>query len=374
MGGLTAECDAARYRIWCCREGVVAVPAHLNVEVDQTVGRRVADNSEFILLPRCRTEDELLPQPPLAVTVTRQDLDYMLMSEDHNVNAVAATCFGPKQDKIHNEDFALAAILPGANGPVAFAAIADGVSLKTFWPERSARLACFVAYKVARTMITKSEYWEHPSLLPKIFQSTLLDELKKSLTQDHRILSETAAVPLDWHPGLFKKYETDLTLWYNTTLLVAMVDSRRCLTSSAGDGGIVLQHWRSLDNLGKVDVLLASTDAMEIDEWVALTRDTKFNIRLLELAESRQDVTTVYLATDGVDRSLARQQPPRGLANLILASGPQAVSELREIWENQEADRDNYSAARLTSVPPICFSEIETDRVASGAKEVGPTR
>lgn len=339
--------EVDQYRIYCCREGAVAVPAHITLETKSDQSFSICDSDETVLLPRCRVEDELLPQPPLALTLSGSDIKYLKAVDGHPA-ATAATCFGPKQDKSQNEDFALAALFPGTTSSVAFAAVADGVTEKTFWPERAARLACFVAYQTVRDLISK---WEDSSeSISQALQTSLAERLRESFICDHRLLISSATRPLDWKPNLFDKYKDVLDFWYNSTLLVGIINSEKVLTCAAGDGGIMLEHKENHSSPLTKTILLESTDNLKVDEWVSLTRNTRFDIHRIELETATPNAMTLHLVTDGVDRSLQRQRPLGGLASLKLENGSKGVAELKEIWEQEGADRDNYSGARLSSV------------------------
>jgi len=106
-------------------------------------GTLLGPNVDVVLLSSS-TDDYIVDTVPLAITLREEEVADLRQTTD---TIAAATAFGPDgQEKASNEDFALASCGKDAAGrDVAIGIVADGVSTKTFWPARSARIATLVA-------------------------------------------------------------------------------------------------------------------------------------------------------------------------------------------------------------------------------------
>jgi hypothetical protein len=357
-----------RFRLFCCREGLAAVPLEhaLGIQERALAGTHplvVDGQDDVILLPRCRTRDELLREPALIVDLSEDDIAYMTASTVDGFDyPIAATCFGPdEQDKLKNEDFALAAVIKTHSGLHAFAAVADGVSTKTFWAERAARLACIAAYETVRDYIP---HWESSGIdaLAAEFRDALARRILKAFERDRDLLLSYPKIrPLGWAPTLHDQYIEDRSYWYNSTLLVAYLGLQKGLVCFAGDGGVKI-----IKSLGdgapqsqKDEIVpLKSTEEMEINSYVSLAGIKDLRVGIVTYLPNLNANIKIYLASDGPDRSLQRGNIEGGLSVLAADSSPHAAAHLEKLWNEEFAEHDNYSFAQLEWPMPIFVSNL----------------
>lgn len=279
-------------------EGFSCIPAREGLAVSM-------GSERYYLLPDPNAEDLVLDQPELSVRLTREHLEELL----HPQRAVALTCFGPEggvQEKASNQDFALSARIEDSKGRIwDFAAVADGVSTLTFWPERASRIACLVAYQVLRRKILEESFdWER---FREFLRSDLAEELRRQLTSDRELLlRRPEVVPSTFSATSYRKNYDNPNLWYNTTLLVSIFGPYGGLLIWAGDGGIWVRKMKSNSQVPEDKEHLRSGDDVELNDFVSLAvsrRDFKGGV--IDFRDL--DSVSLFLASDGFDRTLSLQ-------------------------------------------------------------------
>lgn len=114
------------------------------------------------------------------------------VDEIFDPRGVAATYFGPPQEKASNEDFALSAIIRATDGTFySFAAVADGVSTRTFWAARAARLSCLTAYWSLSCLLTGDLDLGDPKAAEQLMDR-FTDDLRETLDADRQGLIKLA--------------------------------------------------------------------------------------------------------------------------------------------------------------------------------------
>src|SRR5262245_37164659 len=149
--------------VFVCRQGAFLFDPRAycpvdpeEAQVEYSSGVRADPARGHVVLPARRDKDELLrDQPPLGLRLSQAEAENLVADTTGAAGVFAATDIGPALDKASNQDFALAATIRirqarGAEAVYQFAAVADGVTSRTLWPERSARLAAFAAWRAAR--------------------------------------------------------------------------------------------------------------------------------------------------------------------------------------------------------------------------------
>lgn len=302
------------------------------------------------------SEDFLLNEPPFVFTLNDEEILELCAERDQAslILAVAATSYGPPppaQEKKSNEDYALSAIIKKADGEEwAFAAVADGVSTRTFWAARASRIACLVAFKVFRQFI---------ALDRNIFEDSVLEDLQESLVRDLRselnrdklnLLDYKNVVPANWSVEMYETYKERNELWYNSTLLVTCLGPQAGLIIYAGDGGIELVKVKkgSKGKSGGVDIkeVLRSTEDLTIGSFVSLAVSSK-DFRAARISYD-DDITgvEVILSSDGVDRTLQMNPGTVTYQDLKLDSSATAINQLQELLTLPQCEPDNFSVAR----------------------------
>lgn len=309
--------------------------------------------------------DFAIDQPPLEFLLRDEDIRAFLDAE--NGGAAAATNFGPSgQDKSRNEDAALAACFRVRNQMYAFVSVADGVSTKTFWPERASRLACLTAYRLCRDWASDAGEFSQQWIAQ--FRSALADQLTASFQNDRAEIMDVATPP-DWSPQMFERYKKVDRYWYNTTLIMALIGPAAGVVLWSGDGGVLMQ--KCYPNRAPVrKSALESGDEVTVINAPSLEGPITLNSARIDLSDG-VDEFRLFLCTDGVDRSLARLGnrwlwfdgdqafPPRAQNLSSLLSG---------LVGNASCERDNLSVATFAWPPP--GQRPAAKRPASQAVEV----
>jgi hypothetical protein len=302
-------------------------------------GGHFAGIHDGLLLPRARVLDIVLRQPPLALSLDQDHVAALLGAERQG--SFAATIFGPPQDKQHNEDFALAAALIDRKGQDhAFVAVADGVSLKTFWPERASRISCFVALQVMNDYVSLEPSYSLEDI--EMLRRVLSTRLKQALQSDHERLVIEGAVPIDWDRDSFEKHRGSELYWYNSTLLLALVGPNTAILLWSGDGSIHLakQYFGAkTENTWP----LRSTDDMSVSNVVSLAGPILFSGGRIEATKDMKSLT-ITLYSDGPDRTLQRNGDPFDLFANVTSSDRMA-KVLKQLTTFKGREVDNYSAA-----------------------------
>ena len=326
-----------------------------------------------------RADDEVLKQPDLTFELSRDDVQAI----GHPDRPFAMTWFGPPdKDKASNQDFAVSAIVrDDRHQPWAVAAVADGVSTKTFWPERAARIACLVAFEVLRRWIGRGDLKgvgqvrkEELKFLKKV-AADLTRTLHKAFDLDRRELCRRDAhglVPPHFAPDLYEEHRHEDRWWYNTTLQVAALGPDGGVLLHVGDGGICMHRPpNSVNNLVK------SGGETSLQRYAGFgVREEDFEIFRIGPGRLR-----LLMATDGLDRTLQLQQRTYGD---LLAEGswesdprPSGLTRATEAMfsSSKSKDRDNVSLACL-DWPPVekIYPQMEAVRVRLPASFEPPSQ
>jgi hypothetical protein len=315
------------------------------------------DKSEpprFWLLPevvRRNVDREFSDEPPLPVELLPDEIREL---QDERV--VVATHFGPKaqeKEKASNEDFALGGVLRlGRQGETAFVAIADGVSTRTFWAARTARIACLTTYKTARRLLENGLDLGRPDSVAEIAEA-LAPAIEDSLKADAQRLESAGTVPAGWNPVTYQKYKSDRSLWYRSTLLFGLAGQRGSVIGYVGDGGIrtlIVPERRGEQPVEKC--ILQAEDDGQLSNYVSIGF-TAAEIRRGHFVHEGRAATHVLFASDGLDKTLRSFQRPGAEAwsryrDVPLATRAEGFGFLGEISAREGADMDNFSIARLS--------------------------
>ncbi len=296
--------------------------------------------------------DTALKQPPFPMRLRDTDIDAFQNADTAGASAV--THFGPaKQDKTSNEDFALAATFVAGGRRYAFASVADGVSTKTFWPDRSSRLACLAAYRAFRRRAADADVLS-PEWIDSIRHE--LGPRLQSAFQADRACVDGVVSPPGWSEGLYQRNRDVERYWYNTTLLAALVNETAGMILWSGDGGILVEKTYPGGRVVRTSLLEAGDD-MAVFNTPSMDGDIVINGVRIDLADGATAMR-LMMFSDGVDRTLAR-------------SGD------RWAWmagSKEAKPRDRDLLARLTSLAASPTSEADNMSVASLSWPLAPVR
>jgi hypothetical protein len=288
--------------------------------------------------------DTPLNQPPLPVRL--RDTDIRAFRNAEAAGALAATHFGPpKQDKTSNEDAALSASFMTAGRQYAFACVADGVSTKTFWPDRSSRLACLAAYRVFRRRTEDSDVLS-PGWIDGV-RHEIGPRLQAAFLADRARL-EGVVSPPGWSESLYQRNREIDRYWYNTTLIAALVGETAGMVLWSGDGGILVEKTYADGRVTRTS-LLESGDEMTVFNTPSLTGEVAFNGVRIDLADGVVQMR-LMLFTDGVDRTLAREGDRWAWmgARKASAHGRDFHALLSGLAVSPDAEFDNMSVASMS--------------------------
>src|SRR5579862_4717718 len=320
---------------WNCvpaREGLMVSPS---------------DRGAAFFLPAAETDDAPLRQPWLSLSLTGEEVDELRAAV--HLGPIVATCYGPpepEQEKESNQDFALAAVVDArGDDKWRFAAVADGVSTRTFWPERSARLACLSAYKTIRTLI-KNGALEDQEFLGKL-RALLCADLRTALAADREILGTLDITPFGWDPTVYRDHRKADEYWYNTTLLIGALGPAWGFLLWTGDGAI---HIVKVDGTCEEErTVLETSESLTIEQFVSLgVTANQFRAARISYPNDAAGVVEVYLSTDGVDRSLKMNDSRWTYRTLDLSTAAAARKQLATIYGSPKHEKDNYSVAKLS--------------------------
>jgi hypothetical protein len=292
-------------------------------------------------------EDRVLPgELPLSLRLTNAEYG-LLTARTHGLAVAAAgTIYGPKnQDKRTNEDFAVSAVLQDENGEGwAFAAVADGVSTKTFWAARTSRIACLVAFREIRQHIRCAEPFSTEAM--ESLRQSLCASLRKALEAERSFLREARAVPPGQSKENYSRYLDRDELWFNSTLLIGCLGETGGLVVWAGDGGICLRKTPQSSSMPSVDnMVLQSREESTINSFVSLNvKSTDFQVARVQYDAFA--AIDLYLSSDGVDRTLQRN-PEQDYPSLTIESGVDARAVLEKLAQLPHVEQDNFSIAHL---------------------------
>ena len=269
----------------------------------------------------------------------------------------AVTHFGPAglaSDKAQNEDFALAGVIDGPNGPVSFGIVADGVTSKTFWAARASRLATFAAYETVKACVAVG--WQPALGGPEEidpFVQRLCETIEQRFLEDRAALVSADATPLTWDATLYRRHRNQPTFWYQTTLLVVVIGASGGWFVFCGDGGAT-RLFSDGQTVTDAKVALESPDTVELPAAVTIGVTPRRFKRIFFRPPPADQSVHVVLSSDGIDRSLKNkrtQVSDLDYASLDLSSRSAAQSTIEDIARWPEADRDNMSMAHVCYPP-----------------------
>ncbi|MDO8608849.1 MAG: protein phosphatase 2C domain-containing protein [Phaeospirillum sp.] len=334
--------NAGEWFCHVCRNGLAVVR-----------GRRLAPHTPVssgdasILLLGGEPEDTTVAEPPLGLVLTDQEVGWIRAT---GAGAIAATWYGPEeQAKSSNQDFALSARLrDNAGKECVFAAVADGVTTKTFWAARTARLACLAALRVTAAALADGGVRSDTDLAR--LRGALAQSLRSAMNQDRLVLAAARTMPEGWSPEIYSRNMENGAYWYNSTLLLSLLGDSGGFVMFAGDGGIHVA--KRAGGVFAAPVRPLKTDAgLEISSFVSLSV-TEADFRAARLSDIQSlDCVEVVLATDGVDRTLQVGGGFDDYDTLNLSSPTSALAELKRLGMAPKREVDNYSIARLTWPP-----------------------
>jgi hypothetical protein len=307
---------------------------------------------EFLSLPNglgAKADRQLLPEEPhFFIQLSDEEI-----AELRDERVVAATHYGPSaQDKASNEDFALGGVMQVRGREFAFVALADGVSTKTFWAARTARIACLTTYRTIKKLLDDGLDLGRPDAGAQIAQA-VAPAIEEQLKEDAAILEQAGAIPRDWSPEIYAKHKTNHPMWYRSTLLFGVAGEPGAVVGFAGDGGIrqFVQPERGTRQLQE-NTILASEEGVDLEHYVSLSFSPKEIITHHLPGAGRARMHLIF-ATDGLDKTLHGLRPsdPRQgsrYLDLPLGTRAQAFGFLAEIAQHKATDLDNLSVARLS--------------------------
>lgn len=289
-------------------------------------------------------QDTILDQPPLLIDLAQMDIEAFEAAVQ--AGAAAATHFGPpKQSKSRNEDAALAASFTVRGRGYAFACVADGVSTKTFWPERAARLAALAAYRHCRGHVEIGGALSLDAAAD--FRDGLAKAVRRAFLADRQIVSDVASPP-DWSADMFQRHRQTERYWYNTTLVMTLLGPSGGFVFWTGDGGVLIEKTYA-DKPPVRTSPLESGDSSIVTNIASLVGDITLNGAALNMADGVKSLR-ILLTTDGVDRTLAHTGDRWAWFRDGGAFDPNP-ERLRRLLEDLAADPrcelDNLSAAAL---------------------------
>jgi hypothetical protein len=296
-------------------------------------------------------------EPPLSLLLSDKEL-----SELTDPRVCAAAHFGPpKQEKESNEDFAIAAIIGIKDGEeYSFAAVADGVSTRTFWSARTARIACLGAYKAVRKCLRggldPGSEKNHAEVIAQVAAS--IDE---ALANDARLLSTNNSVPTGWDSVVYEKHRGDTAAWYRSTLLFGVLGASGGLIGITGDGGVRALLVENRRSYSPTELRIMFAEAgRDLTSYVGLGFSAS-DISVIPMRSSERLATHVIFASDGLDLTLQAYYPNEVLndgrtchsryRDLKLDSSASAFELLERLSNKSSTVLDNLSVARL-SWPP----------------------
>lgn len=284
---------------------------------------------------------EPTPPPPLQLyrPLTSTDLSAMQAQ-----GVSAATHYGvPRQDKQANQDFACAAAwVDGETGVhLRFAAVADGVSNKTLWAGRGARIAGLTAYQVARDWGGRLFGPDASPQTDAAFLHDLTTALRAAFHADRTVLQTSKTYDKEWREDIYRSVMRREEFWYNTTLLFTVATATDVFSVAAGDGAIVY-----LPQSGETQVFTKSGASMLVTSWVSLV------VSEAMFRTERQGASVadgmIALMTDGADRTFQLRAADRANADYRVALTERTAREVVEaLCAAPDVDHDNLSVALI---------------------------
>jgi hypothetical protein len=337
-------------RLYSCHRGVVAVAADTDLigAVDKQQNWLIRSSPGLRLMPPAAS-DQLLPyQIRLAFELEEHDLGCIAYDAPE---AIAATTFGPPQDKDSNQDFCLSGTIDDVSGrTLAFAAVADGVSIGSFWSQRGAQIACFSAFSALKQLWCGglAEVPRMTAAHVAEFRRLCAETAAKWIKADRSdLLYDFHGVPPDWNPVAYQRTSHVEKRWHNCTLLVTAVSESGGLVCWSGDGGIAVARRRP-GGEWRYDTPLVSPDESALEQCVSPeVNEADLQAGVIDVAG--YEYVEVISCTDGVDRTLQQAGVPLWDFAGSLCSSRELSAELEGLPERygDKAAPDNYALARI---------------------------
>lgn len=287
------------------------------------------------------TADEVLSQPRLPIDITAI-VGAMSMASVPGCEFRAATHYGPLvQDKCANEDFALALCTHDSDGaPVVCAAVSDGVSSSTMFPERAARLGVLAA------LAEVSAWFATRSVKPGVIE---LDQLAQAISErvaaaylrDRQQLTESGQTPLEGHEPSTDEERADPTQWHNATLLVAALGPNFGVVFWSGDGHVAVGVRRGGERVWRY--LLNELDSAPLRHWMSPDPSTHRICRRILSYGPGLDAIEIVMASDGAATAVVNGE----FAHEALTGAVDLYGLLECASRLDGAPADNYSVAIL---------------------------
>jgi hypothetical protein len=225
--------------------------------------------------------------------------------------------------------------------------VADGVTTKTFWPERASRIACLVAYECVRDHVTRGR-GNSPNEIECLI-GELRTALVKAFEADRQRLIAVGARPHGWSSRIFERHRDTLGYWYNSTLLLAALGRNGGIAIWTGDGAIV--RFRRLKNGAEgLEQPLRSGPDGRVYNVASLGGPIQFSAARIEAPETLSELR-LALVTDGVERT--SQNNGANLCDWVApmfgsnGGGAALLEALIGAASSPGAEPDNHSAAML---------------------------
>jgi hypothetical protein len=343
------------WQVFPARHGIVLRP---NARSDgreaeaAAIDAGAASKDVFLQHGDASVENEL--EPPLSLLLSDEEL-----AELGDQRLAAATHYGTaNQDKASNEDFALSAVLRSPDrSEFSFAVVADGVSTRTFWSARAARLACIGTFKAVRACLAEGidpgQEDRHAEIAERV-----ANFIRQALAIDADKITASDVVPSGWDRSIYEKHRGDAAAWYRSTLLFGVMGANGGVGGLTGDGGVrglLLQDKQASEPL-EMRVMSAET-GRELTSYVSRTF-SRADITLLPLRSAERLATHVILTSDGLDLSLQGYSPNEVLEDgrrchsryrdLPLDTATTAFDFLERLAATSTVVADNLSMARLS--------------------------
>jgi hypothetical protein len=307
---------------------------------------------QFFLQTNDRSTAESL-EPPLSLTLCEDEI-----RELRDSRLAAAAHYGPAaQEKASNEDFALSAVIRTEGGEFAFAAVADGVSTRTFWSARAARIACIGTYKAVRECLLSgmdpADESKHLDIAERV--AAFVDQ---AFTDDCLALTESQSIPNGWDRTIYEKHNGNVSAWYRSTLLFGLIGKNGGVIGITGDGGVrglLIENGKARE---PVELRVMFSEAgKDLSSFVS-RGFSKTDIQLLPLRSRERQATHVIFSSDGLDLTLQRYAPNEvedsgrrcrsRYRDLPLDNAQTAFDFLQMLSQDSQTVPDNLSVARLT--------------------------
>jgi len=344
------------WRVFPSRHGILLKAGSAGSNEREVGAARIVEHaprSEFFLQQNDAVIGVEDTEPPLALQLCREEIEEM-----RDGRLAAASHYGPLvQEKTSNEDFALSAVIRAHGSEFAFAAVADGVSTRTFWAARTARIACIGAYKAVRELLLRevdiADDNKHRELADRVAEF-----IGHALSEDSQMLEASNSVPGGWDRVIYEKHKADKTGWYRSTLLFGVIGANGGVIGLTGDGGVrglLLEDEKDREP-SELRVMF-SESGRDLTSYVSQNFSSQ-DIQLLPLRSKGRRATHVVFASDGLDLTLQQYLPNdvqdegrrchSRYRDLPLENSRTSLEFLESLSKASSTVRDNLSVARLS--------------------------